>query len=136
MTKSQRALALLTAALVTTLLIVLFATHTPRGAAEAEAARASAPTTPSAADFAAEFIGVTNQYATDHGVAAQASGAHCVEAASGRYMCSYTVTKNGASTCHLMQARWTPNQASTITVTLAGRTARCETLREAIQTLG
>jgi hypothetical protein len=118
------------------LLIVLFAARMPRGAAEAKAARASAPATPSAADFTAEFIGVTNQYAKEHGVAARASGAHCVEAASGRYMCSYIVTTNGASTCHLMQARWTPNQTSTITVTLAGRTARCGTLREAIQTLG
>ena len=136
MTKSKRALALLTGALVPTLLVVPFATGTPRGAAEAKAARGSAPATPSAADFAAEFIGVTNQYTTDHGVAARASGAHCVEAASGRYMCSYMVTRNCVSTCHLMQAQWTPTQTSTITVTLAGRTARCGTLSEAIQTLG
>jgi hypothetical protein len=136
MTKSKRALALLTAALVPILLVAVFATRTPRGAAEEKAARASAPATPSAADFAAEFIGVTNQYATEHGVAAHANGAHCVQAAPGRYMCSYLVTKNGASTCHLMQARWTPNLTSTITVTLAGRTARCGTLREAVRTLG
>jgi hypothetical protein len=133
----KRALALPTAALVPMLAIVLFAGGSAHKAAGANAASSlSAPATPSATKFAAEFIGVTNQYAKEHGDTAQAGDAHCVQAAAGRYMCSYTVTRNGTSTCHLMQARWTPDRASTITVTLAGRTARCTTLREAIQTLG
>jgi hypothetical protein len=35
----------------------------------------------------------------------------------------------------VMQARWTPQAASTITVTLAGRAGRCGTLREALRSL-
>jgi hypothetical protein len=51
-------------------------------------------------------------------------------------MCSYAARKPGAPTqCHIMQARWTPNRASTITVTLAGRADRCGTLREALRSL-
>ena len=61
--------------------------------------------------------------------------ADCVQAAPGRYMCSYAVTKPGTTTCHLMQARWTPDRASTITVTLAGRTRRCGSLAEALDSL-
>ncbi len=143
MVTSKRALALLTAALVPLLALVLFAGSTAQKAAGAKAvSRVSARATPSAAEFAAQFIGVTNQYAKEHGDTAQVGHAHCVQAAAGRYMCSYTVTKNETiaknetSTCHLMQARWTPGRASMITVTLAGRTARCTTLREAIRTLG
>jgi hypothetical protein len=137
MITTKRALALLTAALIPMLAILFFAGRTPSKAAGAQAeSRASAPATPSAATFAAEFIGVTNQYAKEHGDGALAGNAHCVQAVPGRYMCSYTVSRNGTSTCHLMQARWTPGRASTITVTLAGRTARCATLREAIGSLG
>jgi hypothetical protein len=144
MITSKRARALLTAtALVPTLVIVLIAVEHAQNAAGAKVeSRVSAPATPSAATFAAEFIGVTNQYATEHGDTSKAGHAQCVQARPGHYMCSYTVTKNDTiaknetSTCHLMQARWTPDRASTITVTLAGRTARCGTLREAIWSLG
>ena len=143
MITAKRALALLTAALVPLLAIVLFAGSTAQKAAGAKAvSRVSARATPSAAEFAAQFIGVTNQYAKEHGDTAQVGNSHCVQAASGHYMCSYTVTKNETiaknetATCHLMQAQWTPGRASMITVTLAGRTARCGTLREAIRTLG
>jgi hypothetical protein len=34
-----------------------------------------------------------------------------------------------------MQARWTPERASTITITLAGRTRRCGSLRQALDSL-
>jgi hypothetical protein len=34
-----------------------------------------------------------------------------------------------------MQARWTPERASSFTVTLAGRTERCGSLREALRSL-
>jgi hypothetical protein len=60
---------------------------------------------------------------------------HCVQAAPGAYMCAYTVLRAGHSECHLMQGRWTPHAASTITVTLAGRSRRCGTVRQAIQSL-
>src|SRR5881227_1719408 len=136
MITTKRALALLSAALVPALAIVLFAGSHAHGAARAAESRASKPVTPSAATFAAEFIGVTNQYAQEHRDIGRAGNAHCVQAAPGQYMCAYQVTRKGTPTCHLMQARWTPDQASTITVTLAGRTARCATLREAIDTLG
>lgn len=92
-------------------------------------------TTPSATAFAAEFVRVTNQYATEIGDTATIGAAHCVQAAPGQYMCAYTVSQNGTSECHLMQARWTPGQASEITVTLAGRVGRCGSVREAIQSL-
>src|SRR5689334_14752923 len=60
---------------------------------------------------------------------------HCVEAKPGAYMCAYTLVRAGRSECHLMQGRWTPRARSTITVTLAGRTRRCGTVREAIHSL-
>jgi hypothetical protein len=136
MVTAKRALALLTAVLVPLLAIVLLAGGNAQKAAGAAETKASTPATPSAAEFAAEFIGVTNQYAKEHSDTGRAGHAHCVQAAPGRYMCAYRVTRNGTSRCHLMQARWTPDQASTITVTLAGRTARCTTLKEAIRSLG
>ena len=99
------------------------------------AAKLSWTTTPSASTFAAEFVRVTNQYTTEIGDTATIGAAHCVQAAPGQYMCAYTVSQNGTSECHLMQARWTPGQASEITVTLAGRVGRCGSVREAIQSL-
>ena len=72
-----------------------------------------------------------------HGDPTRIGNTRCVQASPGRYMCSYAVTRPGKpKECHLMQARWTPNQASTVTVTLAGRTKRCGTLRQAIDSLG
>jgi hypothetical protein len=136
MVKAKRALALPTAALVPLLAVVLLAGGNALKAAAAAETKASTPATPSASTFAAEFIGVTNQYAKEHGDTGRAGHANCVQANPGHYMCAYRVTRNGTSTCHLMQARWTPDQASTITITLAGITARCRTLKEAIGSLG
>jgi hypothetical protein len=128
--------ALLTMAFLPMLLVVMLGRGGGDETARATtASKVSAPAAPSAGKFSAEFIGVTNQYAREHGSVARAGHAHCVQAAPGRYMCAYAVTRNGRSTCHLMQARWTPAAASTITITLAGTTARCATLREAIHTL-
>jgi hypothetical protein len=90
-----------------------------------------ADATPSAADFGRALAGTANQYGDD----AKIARTHCVQAKPGRYMCSYAVVRAGQSECHLMQGRWTPNAASTITVTLAGRAARCGSLRDAIQSL-
>jgi hypothetical protein len=60
----------------------------------------------------------------------------CVEPTSGRYMCSYTLRVPGRpAACHLIQARWTPGRASVFTVTLSGRTARCQSLSDALQSL-
>jgi hypothetical protein len=51
-------------------------------------------------------------------------------------MCSYAAARPGArAKCHIMQAQWTPNSASTITVTLAGQTGRCASLPDALQSL-
>jgi hypothetical protein len=97
--------------------------------------RVDAP--PSAKEFARVFVGVTNAFALELNEPKRVSHADCVQAAIGRYMCSYAISlPGGTKECHLMQARWTPRLASTITVTLAGRTARCDSLREAIATLG
>jgi hypothetical protein len=66
---------------------------------------------------------------------ASITNTHCVEAEPGAYMCAYTLVRAGRTECHLMQGRWTPHAASTITVTLAGRARRCGTVREAIRSL-
>ena len=88
-------------------------------------------TTPTAAEFGRALAGTANQYGSD----AKLARTHCVQAKPGRYMCSYAVVRKGRSECHIMQGRWTPDAASTITVTLAGRTGRCGSLRDAIQSL-
>ena len=96
----------------------------------------SRPVTPSAAEFGVLLVETTSSYAREHHDSARISDPHCVQASAGHYMCAYTVTTRGARrTCRLMQGRWTPREASTITVTLAGRTGRCGTLREAIESL-
>jgi hypothetical protein len=102
-------------------------------AAQAEP-RVEAP--PSAAEFARVFIGVTTAYALGSDQPERIIRPHCVQATPGHYMCAYTLLRPGrAPECHLMQAMWTPKAASTITITLAGRTSRCETLRAAIASL-
>jgi hypothetical protein len=101
-------------------------------------AEAIAPlrTTPTAVEFAHNFVGATNAFAAAHGEATRVGNAQCVEAKPGHYMCSYSTKRPGiAPECHVMQARWTPQAASTITVTLAGRAGRCGTLREALRSL-
>jgi len=51
-------------------------------------------------------------------------------------MCSYESRAPGRDPdCHIVQARWTPQTASTFTVTLSGRVARCGTLRAALRSL-
>jgi hypothetical protein len=129
---TKRVLTLLPAALVPAVALAFVVA----GHAQTGESRASSSATPTAAQFAHDFIGVTNTYARNHDDGAIAGDAHCVQAAPGQYMCSYLVTVAGMSTCHLMQARWTPDSPSAITVTLAGRTNHCGTLREAIQSLG
>ena len=130
----KRAPTLITAVLAPTLALVVLMAGNAQNALGAES-RAQATETPSATQFAHYFIGVTNKRASEHGDGARVGNAHCVQAAPGKYMCSYLVTAKGVRTCHLMQARWTPERPSAITVTLAGRTSRCGTLREAIQSL-
>jgi hypothetical protein len=98
--------------------------------------RSAAAVAPSAAEFNALFAGAWNRRAEATGDPRRIRDANCVEASPGHYMCSYAVVQPGdAMSCHLMQARWTPASASTITITLAGRTGRCGTLREALRSL-
>jgi hypothetical protein len=123
-------LAFLSIAAAVTVAVVLLA----GGTASGSPAHRAALSTPSAAEFASDLVGVTNKAAPGNG-GAHLSNVNCVQAAPGRYMCSYSVEKHGASTCHLMQGRWTPDLPSAITITLAGRTGRCGTLKEAIRTL-
>jgi hypothetical protein len=100
-------------------------------------ASSSAASAPSADGFAFVFVSTVNAYARAHGDPARAAHPDCVEAAQGRYMCSYTTLRPGRRAhCHLMQARWSPELASSYTVTLAGRVKRCGTLREALRSLG
>jgi len=100
------------------------------------AVEGATPAPPSADEFASVLVSLTNEYASAHGDATRLAAADCVEAARGRYMCSYAaVGPDGIAECRIMQARWTPRRASTFTVTLAGRVTRCATLRDALQSL-
>jgi hypothetical protein len=91
---------------------------------------------PSADEFGRHLVVVTNARAAADGDAKRIGQTDCVQPVPGRYMCSYSVREQGRPTaCHLMQARWTPNAASTITVTLAGTTKRCGSLRDALASL-
>jgi hypothetical protein len=93
--------------------------------------------TPTASEFGRDFVRTANAYAAAHASARRLTHPDCVEAAPGRYMCSYAITKPGRPVdCHLMQARWQPEGPSTILVTLAGRASRCESLRAALDSLG
>ena len=69
------------------------------------------PGTPTATQFAHNFVGTTNAYAQAHGDSRRIANADCVQASRGHYMCS------------------------TITVTLAGRADRCGSLRDALRSL-
>jgi hypothetical protein len=98
---------------------------------------AAVSATPTATEFARDFVGTANAYAAAHASKSRLVHPDCVEASAGHYMCSYAIMKPGAPIdCHLMQASWTPEGPSTITVTLAGRAARCESLRAALDSLG
>src|SRR4051812_29667913 len=99
-------------------------------------AATAASLTPAAGDFAGIFVSTTNAYASAHRDPARIGKADCVQAAPGRYMCSYRTILPGRSECHLMQARWTPQLASSFTITLAGRVKRCGTLKQALRSLG
>jgi hypothetical protein len=101
----------------------------------APATHAASTEPPSAGEFAKIFIASANAYAVAHHDARRVAKPHCVQAARGRYMCAYTAVKPAGPECHLMQASWTPTAASTITVTLASRTHRCDSLRAAIRSL-
>jgi len=91
---------------------------------------------PSADEFGEHLVAVTNAYATARGDSRRLGSTDCVRPVPNRYMCSYSVSEPGRpKACHLVQARWTPDAASTITVTLAGRTKRCGSLRDALASL-
>ena len=91
---------------------------------------------PSAADFGSGLVKTTNQYASAHGQPARLKNPDCVQAAPGKYMCSYGIARPGRPLeCHIMQAAWTPYGPSTYTITLAGRVKRCASLREALDSL-
>ena len=92
--------------------------------------RTAADATLSPAAFGRALAGAANEF----GGSAKIVNVHCVEAAPNRYMCSYALLRRTRRECHLMQGRWSPSTAA-IVVTLAGRTARCTTLRAAIQSL-
>jgi hypothetical protein len=91
---------------------------------------------PSAADFGEGFTSTANAYAAAHGRAARLKSPDCVQAAPGKYMCSYAIARQGRPLeCHIMQAMWTPYGPSTYTVTLAGRVRKCSSLRAALDSL-
>jgi hypothetical protein len=100
--------------------------------------RAGTERYPSAVSFASIFVRMTNGFAAARGDRLRISHDECVEASQGKYMCSYVVRRLPAAPreCHLMQAQWQPGAGTPITVTLAGRARRCDTLQAALQSLG
>ena len=105
-----------------------------RGSAAARTSIAVPP--PTAAEFARTVADSTNLYAKRAGGRAKLTNVNCVEASTGRYMCSYALTWEGLPReCHLMQATWTAGDGSLYAVTLAGRVRTCGTLEEALRSL-
>jgi hypothetical protein len=91
---------------------------------------------PSASSFAAMLVLTVTDDAKAHGTSLRIERTDCVEPTRGRYMCSYDLRVPGSpGACHLIQARWTPERASVFTVTLAGRTSRCQSLQDALRSL-
>ncbi len=80
--------------------------------------------------FGQALAGTANQFAGPERI----TNVHCVQPDPGDYMCSYAVVRRGRAECHLMQGSWSPDTLQ-IEVTLAGRTKRCATLRDAIRSL-
>jgi hypothetical protein len=103
----------------------------------APSAMAAATPAPSASGFAAVLVSSTTAYAKAHGDPRRIMRPDCVEAARGLYMCSYLEIRmpGDPGRCHLLQARWTPERASSFTVTLAGRTRSCRSLTDALHSL-
>lgn len=102
----------------------------------APAALAGQIAPPSASNFGAMLVMTTTDNAKAHGKSLKLERVDCVEPKRGRYMCSYNLRIPGRpDACHLIQARWTPGRASIFTVTLAGRTARCQSLSDALHSL-
>jgi hypothetical protein len=91
---------------------------------------------PNAKGFAEVLVSVSNAFAARQGDPTRLSRAHCVEATRGHYMCAYLVSRPGRpDECHLMQAEWARERASSFTVVLSGRARRCGSVREAIRSL-
>jgi hypothetical protein len=128
-----KVLLLLAVAAVPFIAVVHFAGGETHGRQPQQPKAAKVPT---AAQFAVIFVATTNRYAVQHHQPDRVGRAHCVPGHPGHYMCSYVVTRPGRQPeCHLMQAGYTPGAASAITVFLSGRTARCRTLKEALDSL-
>jgi hypothetical protein len=81
--------------------------------------------------FGRALAGAANEF----GGPAKIVNVHCVQGDPGNYMCSYAIERSGRRLeCHLMQGSWSQDTGE-IDVTLAGRTRRCATLRDAVQSL-
>jgi hypothetical protein len=94
------------------------------------------PAAPSATEFAHQFVTLANAFALSQGYRIRVVHPDCIEASPRHYMCAYATRRPGSGDqCRLMQAKWTPNAPSPITITLAGRVAVCSSLREALASL-
>jgi hypothetical protein len=102
----------------------------------APAAAALREPAPSAAEFGRGFVATANAYSAAHGRAARLASPDCVQAAPGKYMCSYAIMRpRRPLECHIIQATWTPYGPSTYTITLSGRVRRCSSLQAALDSL-
>ena len=91
---------------------------------------------PDAVGFARVLISVSNAFAVGQGDPTRISHAHCAEGSRGHYLCAYVVSRpRRAAECHLVQAEWALEPASSFTVVLSGRARKCGSVREAIRSL-
>ncbi len=128
--------ALLVALMLGAVLSVGASARNARSAPGARVATGHRAPPATAREFGSIFVALSNAYAAQHGKTARFTGADCVQASTGHFMCSYAIVQPGrGKKCHLMQAEWTPNGASSFEVTLAGRVPACRTLREALRSL-
>jgi hypothetical protein len=100
------------------------------------------PRTPPAAEqVERDLVGLTNAHSLAIGSAARIGHASCVSGGPGSYACSYVrIVPPGSGVCAVALLRWTPNKASTYTVTTAGRVAlpanECGPVTKVLHVLG
>jgi hypothetical protein len=98
-------------------------------------------TPPTAAQVEQDLVGLANTHSVAIGSAARIRHASCVSGSPGSYACSYVrIVPPGGGVCAVALLRWTPDRASTYTVTTAGRVSlppeQCGPVTKVLHVLG
>lgn len=123
-------------------LTVVFGSQLVTDTSPPAALAAIAPRTPpSAEQVEQDLVGLANTYSLDIGSAARIGRTSCVSGSPGSYACSYVrIVPPDRGVCAVALLRWTPNAASTYTVTTAGRVAlpaeECGPVTKVLHVLG